>query len=129
MDGIRNNEMGDYGVMVILCRRFGSKALLWDPPALEALDELGTRNRVFRHQECAPAGIPARPATLFMLHTNVGMEHFEPVLPNDGTTARASRFTAVGDRLPAEDFCPVLNLRYTSNAARRRVRSLSLVND
>jgi hypothetical protein len=122
IEGIRNGDMGDHGVITMLCRRYGIKAYVWNAPSLEALDAGGTRSRVFRCYEVSPAVPGNRPCTLYLLHTNLGVEHFEPVMPIEGTTARPSRFTAVGNRQESDTWCPILNIQYTSNAARRRVR-------
>lgn len=107
--GIRQGDMGDHGGMPVLARRYGIRVHVWNAPSLEALDAAGAGSRrVYRYYECAPDGIPNRPARLYLLHTNIGIEHFEPVLPNEGTTARPSRFTAVGNRAVADDFCAIL---------------------
>jgi hypothetical protein len=114
--------MADHGVMLAVARRYGIRMFVWNAPALEALESLGNRQRTFRYYDLSPPGLPNRPHTLYLLHTNLNCEHFEPIVPVQGTTARPCRFSQVGNQVEAEGWCPILNLRYTSNAAHNRVR-------
>lgn len=125
VEGIRNGDMADHGVIVAMVRRYGIRVLVWNVPPLEAIEALGSRSRSYRVHEIAPPGVGTRSPTLYVLHTYIGYEHFEPILPVEGTTPRPGRFTAVGDRPESEGYCPILALQYTSNAQRQRVSTRS----
>jgi hypothetical protein len=118
--GIRDGDMADHGVMFALARRYNIKMFVWMPPVLEALDVARARS-TFRPHVIHCEGVAARPACLFIFATNVGCEHFEPIVRMQGFNHLPSRLTAWSSRPEEEGYCPILNVTYTSRGQVRRV--------
>jgi hypothetical protein len=57
------------------------RVLVWNVPALEAIEALGFWSLSYRVFEIAPPGVGTRSPTLYVLHTYIGYKHFEPILP------------------------------------------------
>jgi hypothetical protein len=126
--GVRADDMADEPVWVALSRRFGFQLLIFQAPRLEALEIAeSTRRRnqqlQFRPYKAGAEGLAHRPPTAMVLASNVEHEHFEPIVPTQGATQRPGRFTAAAGRPEQEGWCPILNLTYTSDAQKRRVRA------
>jgi hypothetical protein len=112
--------MADHGVMVALARRYNLKIMVWMPPVLEALDAARARS-IFRPMVFQCEGLTGRATCRFILATNVGCKHFEPILPMEGYNHLPSRFTPRGSRPEQDGYCPILNVTYTSSGQVRRV--------
>lgn len=121
MGQIEGDGMADHAMIACIGRRYTLQILIWYPPKVEALDKIGRSTKAYRPHEIAFAA-SARSKPLFLLATNVVAEHFEPILPMEGTTHVPSRFTRCdAQRLHQDGYCAVLNVPFESAAATRQV--------
>jgi hypothetical protein len=128
VDAVKADLFGDDLVCEVLCWRYSVSVFMFLPIHPVAVNQ--ARSSIPRPKQYNRTPGDRRQKVAFILATDLGVQHFEPIDPMPGVPARdipnPSYFTAA-DRARERDqgFCIVSSTAFTTPAMRDRVRSNS----
>lgn len=120
--GVIDGDMADNLAIMMVARRYNIKLLVWQPPPPDAFAQCKRKNKAFRPGSTPFLDMegPHRRVNAFLLQFDLGVQHFEPVLPIEGESHQPYRFT-IAERA-REGYDPVLNIQYRSSAMIAKVK-------
>lgn len=126
-EAVRSDLFGDDMVCEALCWRYDVAVFMFLPILANAPNARSSIPRPKQYNR-RPGAAGSSQKVIFILATDLGVQHFEPIVPVPGVPARQipspSYFTAADRaRENEEGFCIATNQNFTTVAMRNRVRS------